>query len=203
MNKKVNIGGNKKMEYVYLVVSIFAITIIAYTSIKEIRRQNKSIWLKEKTIQEKAKHEKYLQEVIDQLVKDKRNLKKKIEEYRKIMSIDYSKFALPKPTKNKKDTVKIRNKSSKLTKLEKNRFSIITENLDKCYFCNNRKMEFHEAFRGRNRQKSMKWGLVVPICQKCHTKITKDKEFSKILEQKARNIFVKKYGKEKFIEEFK
>ena len=63
------------MEYVYLVVSIFAITIIAYTSIKEIRRQDKSIWLKEKTIQEKAKHEKYLQEVIDELVKENRQLK--------------------------------------------------------------------------------------------------------------------------------
>ena len=63
------------MEYVYLVVSIFAITIIAYTSIKEIRRQDKSIWLKEKTIQEKAKHEEYLQEVIDELVKENRQLK--------------------------------------------------------------------------------------------------------------------------------
>ena len=63
------------MQYIYLIVSIFAIVIIAYTAIKAIRRQNKSIWLKEGIIQEKAKHEKYLQEVIDKLVKENRQLK--------------------------------------------------------------------------------------------------------------------------------
>ena len=49
----------------------------------------------------------------------------------------------------------------------------------------------------------MKWGLVIPICIECHRKITKDKEFSKTLEEKAKKVFIKKYGKEKFIEEFK
>lgn len=49
----------------------------------------------------------------------------------------------------------------------------------------------------------MKWGLVVPICRECHNKITKDKEFSKLLENKAREVFIKKYSEEKFIEEFK
>jgi len=108
----------------------------------------------------------------------------------------------PKSDKNAKKR-QIKQKSSKLAKLEKCRFSIITTNLDKCYFCNNKKMELHEVFRGRNRQKSMKWGLVVPICSKCHSKITIDKEFSKILEQLAQKIFIKKYSREKFIEEFK
>jgi len=106
----------------------------------------------------------------------------------------------PKSDKNERQ---IKKKSSKLARLEKNRFSIITNNLDKCYFCNNKKMELHEALRGRNRQKSMKWGLVVPICSKCHSKITVDKEFSKVLEQIAMQIFIKKYSKEKYIEEFK
>lgn len=122
---------------------------------------------------------------------------------------DLSKEFHPVP-KNKKETgdkqakkTTIKQKSNKLAKLEKNRFSIITNNLDKCYLCKNKKMELHEVFRGRNRQKSMKWGLVIPICIECHTKITRDKEFSKILEEKAKNIFVKKYGEEKFIQEFK
>lgn len=97
----------------------------------------------------------------------------------------------------------IRQKSNKLMQLERKRFSIITDNLNKCYFCDNEKMELHEVFRGRNRQKSMKWGLVIPVCQRCHKKITEDKKFSEVSEQIARNIFVKKYGKEKFMEEFK
>lgn len=49
----------------------------------------------------------------------------------------------------------------------------------------------------------MKYGLVIPICDDCHKKITKDKEFSKVLEKIGKKIFIKKYGKEKFIEEFK
>ena len=114
---------------------------------------------------------------------------------------------IPKGGQKKKESPlkskQIKKKSNKLAKLEKNRFSIITNNLEKCYFCPKTKMKLHEVFRGRNRQKSMKWGLVVPICKECHTRITKDKEFSKVLEDKAKKIFIKKYSKEKFIEEFK
>ena len=106
-------------------------------------------------------------------------------------------------TEKEKNKMQIRQKSKKLAKLERNRYSILTKNLDKCYFCPRKKQELHEAFRGRNRQKSIKWGLVVPICDKCHKRITYDKEFSKILEQIAKEEFVKKYGEEKFIEEFK
>lgn len=109
----------------------------------------------------------------------------------------------PKVQKENSKKEPIKQKSNKLAKKEKNRFSILTKNLEKCYFCSNKKMELHEVFRGRNRQKSMKWGLVIPICRKCHSKITTDKEFSKVLETKAKNVFIKKYGKEKFIEEFK
>ena len=109
----------------------------------------------------------------------------------------------PKPAKTtKKAQKRIQQKSKKLASLERKRFSI-TENHEKCFFCENKKEDFHEAFRGRNRQKSMKWGLVIPICYKCHRKITDNKEFSVVLEQLARNTFIKKYGQEKFIEEFK
>lgn len=103
----------------------------------------------------------------------------------------------------KQPTKQLKQKSNKLAKKEKNRFSILTDNLEKCYLCSNKKVDLHEIFRGRNRQKSIKWGLVVPLCRKCHSKVTNDKEFSKILEKKAKNVFVKKYTKEKFIEEFK
>lgn len=50
-------------------------------------------------------------------------------------------------TEKNKEATKIKQKSSKLAKLEKNRFSILTNDLEKCYFCNNKKMELHEAFR--------------------------------------------------------
>lgn len=47
----------------------------------------------------------------------------------------------------KKEVVKIKQKSSKLAKLEKNRFSILTNNLEKCYFCSKKRKELHEVFR--------------------------------------------------------
>lgn len=120
------------------------------------------------------------------------------------MSIDYSNFAFPKQKKDKvKKIYNLKKKSNKLAKLEKNRFSIITNNLNKCYLCKTEKgiKELHEVFRGRNRQKCMKWGLVIPLCDKCHKKITLNRNLE--LEQKAKEIFIKKYSEEKFIEEFK
>lgn len=121
-----------------------------------------------------------------------------------VYDLSNSFYPCPKPKKtHKKGNKKIKQKSYKLAKLERNRSSIITDNLDECFFCNNKREDLHEAFRGRNRQKSIIWKLIFPLCRKHHYKATIDKEFSSILEQIARNIFVKKYGKEKFIEEFK
>lgn len=120
------------------------------------------------------------------------------------MSIDYSNFAFPKQkTTKEKKQYRLKQKSSKLAKLERNRFSIITDKLDECYICKrkNIKLELHEVLRGRNRQKCMIWGLVVPICIRCHSKVTAER--NKLLEQEAKAIFVKKYCEEKFIEEFK
>lgn len=52
------------------------------------------------------------------------------------MSIDYSNFAFPKQkTTKEKKQYRLKQKSSKLAKLERNRFSIITDKLDECYIC--------------------------------------------------------------------
>lgn len=112
---------------------------------------------------------------------------------------------VPKPPKTKKKKPKtIKKKSSKLAKLERNRYSIITYNLDICYVCKeHRKENFDEVFGGRNRQKSMKYGLVIPICFKCHRKLTDNPILKKQIQEEAKDIFIKKYGEEKFIQEFR
>ena len=56
--------------------------------------------------------------------------------------------------------------SKKRAKLERNRFSLFTDNLDKCYFCNKPKDDLHELLGGKNRNNSMKYGLVLPVCRK-------------------------------------
>jgi hypothetical protein len=111
---------------------------------------------------------------------------------------------VPKPPKTeKKEHNKIKKKSSKLAKLERNRYSIITYNLDICYVCQKHKKDhFDEVFGGRNRQTSMKYGLVIPICFKCHRKLTDNPLLKKDIQEEAKRIFIKKYSEEKFIKEF-
>ena len=111
---------------------------------------------------------------------------------------------VPKPPKTEKKKYKaIKKKSNKLAKLERNRFSIITYNLDICYVSKkHRRDHLDEVFGGRNRQTSMKYGLVIPICFLCHRKLTDNPLLKKELQEEAKQIFIKKYSEEKFIEEF-
>lgn len=82
-----------------------------------------------------------------------------------------------KSTSNKKSTIasrqqkpaKTHKKSKKLTKLEKNRKSVFTEDLEHCYLCDKKKNDLHEIFSGRNRINSIKFNLVLPLCRKCHS----------------------------------
>jgi 5-methylcytosine-specific restriction endonuclease McrA len=109
------------------------------------------------------------------------------------MSIDYTNFKYPKKTIKK----------NKIANLERKRFSILTKNMEKCFICGRKKDDLHEVFRGRNRRKSMEYGLVVPLCRTCHTIVDNNRKESLKLEEKAKDIFIKKYSLEKFIEEFK
>lgn len=121
------------------------------------------------------------------------------------MSIDYSNFAFPKQKKDKtKKIYNLKKKSSKLAKMERNRTSILTDNMEECFICGKKATDKHEVFRGRNRQKSMKWKLVVPLCRMCHILVDNNDEASEVLlEEPVKRLFIKIYGEEKFIEEFK
>lgn len=109
---------------------------------------------------------------------------------------------LKKSAEKTKKSAEIKKKSNKLAKLEKNRFSIITNDLKKCYFCSNKKEDFHEAIEGKNRQVSMKYGLVIPICRKCHIKVTNDKTLQDKLHKVGQKAFKKHYKTENFIQIF-
>ena len=92
------------------------------------------------------------------------------------------------------------------------RYSIITNDLENCIECGTKNIELHEVFYGgRNRNKSIEDGLVIPLCKKYHHRgnligIHKDKKlnlkYKKIAEQKWLNYydkttddFIKRYGK--------
>lgn len=102
-----------------------------------------------------------------------------------------------------KKVKELKKKSNKLKKLESKRFSILTDNMQICYICNkSRKDDLHEIFEGSNRQTSMKWGLVIPICRRCHDLWEIDMQLKKRVREKAKQRFYKLYSKEKFLEVF-
>lgn len=112
----------------------------------------------------------------------------------------------PKNTiKKEKKKTRIKRKSSKLAKKEKDRFSILQDEDGKCFICKKtyKELDKHEAFGGSNRQKSIEWGLVYYLCRKCHSKADLDKNTRQILHDFAREEFIKIHGKEKFLIEFK
>ena len=66
----------------------------------------------------------------------------------------------------------MRNKTYKLQKLEKNRFSILTNDMEHCFICKNPFIDIHEIYGGRNRKVSMQNGFCVPLCRERHEFVT-------------------------------
>ena len=98
----------------------------------------------------------------------------------------------------------LKKKSNKLKKLEDKRFSIITDNLKICYICQKKKKrDLHEVFGGSNRQKSMEWGLVLPICGDCHEEWKFNKELRRKYQQEGQQKFEEKYSHDLFMTEFR
>lgn len=95
-------------------------------------------------------------------------------------------------------------KSNKLAKLERSRFSIFTDDLDTCIVCGRYASDMNEIFRGRNRRNSMKWGLCIPMCRSCHSKLTDNNELETKWKIKGQKKCMEYYKmtEEEFIEIF-
>jgi len=126
------------------------------------------------------------------------------KEYKKCtITVKKSTYKCKNEQKSPVYCAKMKQRSNKLAKLEKNRFSLFTDNMNKCYFCPNKKDHIHEIFCGRNRQNSMKYGLCLPICESCHSKYQNNFLFNKEWHKKGQAIFSKAYPDLKFEDIFK
>lgn len=115
-----------------------------------------------------------------------------------------------KCTKNQKNCAlhsnkpyKMRNKSAKSSKLERNRKSILTNDLNHCIICGAKKDHLHEIFFGKNRLASMKYDLVIPLCFRCHTEMHNNIEWQNYWHKKGQLAFMKSYPGLDFIDIFK
>ena len=67
-----------------------------------------------------------------------------------------------------KPVAQIKKKSSRQRKKEQSRYSIIQDDMSVCYFCGGQAQSIHELIGGINRMTSIKWGLCVGACLRCH-----------------------------------
>lgn len=62
------------------------------------------------------------------------------------------------------NSIKLKKRTSKLAKLERERKSLFTDDLEHCIICGRSPVNKHEIFGGRNRLNSIKYKLVIPLC---------------------------------------
>lgn len=99
---------------------------------------------------------------------------------------------------------KMKNKSNKLAKLERKRFSVFTAN-DRCMVCKSTyQLTWNEIYRGRNRINSMKYGFCLRMCLNCHREYQEDVLFNELWHKTAQKYFEQNYGtREDFIAIFR
>ena len=109
-----------------------------------------------------------------------------------------------KIVKNAQKNKNIVHKSKKIAKLERNRKSVFTNDLEHCYLCGKKKEELHEIFAGRNRLNSMKYDLVLPLCHECHFLNQNNPFFNDYWHRQGQEYFECNIGtREEFIKIFK
>lgn len=97
---------------------------------------------------------------------------------------------------------KIKQRTYRQVKKEKNRYSILTDDLNICIVCGKNKEHLHEIFGGRNRSSSIKYGLVLPLCSNCHRRIHNNPELIEEWHKKGQMKFIQIYPNLNFIDVF-
>lgn len=96
----------------------------------------------------------------------------------------------------------MKKRTSKIAKLEKERTSILTDNLECCILCGKPKDHLHEVYYGKNRIMSMKYKCVVPLCFNCHYLVHNNHNVDIKLKTKMQDFFEKEYPNLNFLEIF-
>lgn len=93
-------------------------------------------------------------------------------------------------------------KSNKIKKLERNRWSIITDDLSRCYECGKPAVNLHEVYEGSYRVRSMENGMVLPLCYQCHIKIHYDRNLALKYKMMFQKKFEESHTRDEFIDLF-
>ena len=99
--------------------------------------------------------------------------------------------------------MKLKTKTNKLARLEKNRSSVFTDNLGFCFICGLPKQDLHELLGGRNRLNSIKWGYVIPLCRSHHQMLHNNTRLIEEYKQKCQRHFEKTHTRQEWLDIFK
>lgn len=105
--------------------------------------------------------------------------------------------------KSKNTMQKLKKRTYKLAKAEKNRYSIIYLNLDNCGICGDKRTDLHEVFGGAYRQASIKYGMVIPLCRKHHQLMHSNYRYALDYKIAFEERFLVNHSLEEFIKIFK
>lgn len=95
--------------------------------------------------------------------------------------------------------VRMKQKSSKLAKLERNRTSILTDDLEHCFICKRQASEIHEIYSAGSRKQSMIYNFTIPICRECHQHITLNYSDNLKLKQICQQKFEESHTRKEFM----
>lgn len=137
----------------------------------------------------------YLKQKIDRTIYCKKQ--NKSITFRECSSCEFKEFK-----RIKQSSINVK-KNKNIAKLERDRFSILTNDLTKCIICGNKKEHLHEVFPGRNRSNSMKYGCVIPLCANHHREIHNNTELATYYKVLAQQRFMEIYTCLNFVEIFK
>lgn len=93
----------------------------------------------------------------------------------------------------------MKNKSSKLVKLERERYSILTDDLKHCIICKQSPVDIHEIYSSGSRKQSMIHGFCCPLCRSCHQNITLNYQANLKLKQFCQKKYEENHTREEFM----
>lgn len=80
--------------------------------------------------------------------------------------------------------------------------SIITNDFDHCYLCGRTEPQIHHIMNKYHKRKSEKWGLLIPLCYKCHAKLHDNDNNMNQMRKMGQRKFEEIYSRDMWMYEF-
>lgn len=90
--------------------------------------------------------------------------------------------------------------AKKKVKKDAYQHSILTDDLESCYYCKRSPVQMHHIFGGHNRDKATEDDFIVPLCWECHVKLHNEhsQQMNYFLKRDAQRAYEKTHSRDEF-----